>query len=223
MEQNIKSDNQEQNLEFNKIQGFDVLEKLPEDSKMKSYNEEYYSSLSNLKFVSITIPQENKLFYHFEQNPNASVTTTTGQMYVVYKDLKEATLEIKQILGEVEEAIQTIYGGVEECDKVIFDEINPEIRKIERNLQQFLVNQTTENFKLIKEIAILEKEKADLVSKMEMCVAKLDRIEKEIGFKKKNTLYNDNKTLQNAPKNTSVNHTFSSENPKAFGDTVSVK
>ena len=56
MEQNIKSDNQEQNLEFNKIQGFDVLEKLPEDSKMKSYNEEYYSSLSNLKFVSITIP-----------------------------------------------------------------------------------------------------------------------------------------------------------------------
>ena len=109
MEQNIKSDNQEQNLEFNKIQGFDVLEKLPEDSKMKSYNEEYYSSLSNLKFVSITIPQENKLFYHFEQNPNASVTTTTGQMYVVYKDLKEATLEIKQILGEVEEAIQTIY------------------------------------------------------------------------------------------------------------------
>ena len=185
MEQNIKSDNQEQNLEFNKIQGFDVLEKLPEDSKMKSYNEEYYSSLSNLKFVSITIPQENKLFYHFEQNPNASVTTTTGQMYVVYKDLKEATLEIKQILGEVEEAIQTIYGGVEECDKVIFDEINPEIRKIERNLQQFLVNQTTENFKLIKEIAILEKEKADLVSKMEMCMAKLDRIEKEIGFKKK--------------------------------------
>ena len=178
MEQNIKSDNQEQNLEFNKIQGFDVLEKLPEDSKMKSYNEEYYSSLSNLKFVSITIPQENKLFYHFEQNPNASVTTTTGQMYVVYKDLKEATLEIKQILGEVEEAIQTIYGGVEECDKVIFDEINPEIRKIERNLQQFLVNQTTENFKLIKEIAILEKEKADLVSKMEMCMAKLDRIEK---------------------------------------------
>ena len=42
----------------------------------------------------------NKLFYHFEQNPNASVTTTTGQMYVVYKDLQEATQEIKQILGE---------------------------------------------------------------------------------------------------------------------------
>ena len=52
MEQNIKSDNQEQNLEFNKIQGFDVLEKLPEDSKMKSYNEEYYSSLFTYVFTN---------------------------------------------------------------------------------------------------------------------------------------------------------------------------
>ena len=74
-------------IEFNKLQGFDVLEKLPEERAETSYNEQFYSSLSNMKFLSMTIPDENKLFYHFEQNENASVTTTTGQVLKTYEDL----------------------------------------------------------------------------------------------------------------------------------------
>ena len=228
MEQTLKQENvdnisnQDQTLEFNKIQGFDVLEKLPEESKMRSYNEEYYSSLSNLKFISVTIPEENKLFYHFEHNPNASVTTTTGQMYVCIQDLLKATEQIRKIINEVEENIQNINGGVENCDQIIFDEINPQIRDIETKLKKFLVEQKTENFKLIKEIAILQKEKAELVSQIGICSSKLDKIEKEIGSKRKQPFF-PNKTLRNNQYNISANNTYSSENPKAYGDCISVK
>jgi hypothetical protein len=71
-------------IELNKLSGFDVLEKLPEEQMLKSYNEEFYTSLTNYKFVSLTTPPDNRLFYHFEQNENASVSTTTGQLLVHY-------------------------------------------------------------------------------------------------------------------------------------------
>jgi hypothetical protein len=70
-------------LELNKIPGFDILEKLPEEQMLKSYNEEFYSSLSNVKIMSLpVIPDNNRLLYHFEQNENASISTTTGQLLV---------------------------------------------------------------------------------------------------------------------------------------------
>jgi hypothetical protein len=70
-------------IELNKLPGFDILEKLPEEQMLKSYNEEFYSSLSTAKIMSLPIiPENNKLFYHFEQNENASVSTTTGQLLV---------------------------------------------------------------------------------------------------------------------------------------------
>ena len=68
--------------EFNKMPGFDKLEKLPEGQALKSYNEEYYNSLSNFRMINVPIEFDNKLFYHFEQNENASVSTTTGQLLV---------------------------------------------------------------------------------------------------------------------------------------------
>jgi hypothetical protein len=70
-------------LELNKFPGFDILEKLPEEQMLKSYNEEFYATLSTAKIMSLPlIPENNKLFYHFEQNENASVSTTTGQILV---------------------------------------------------------------------------------------------------------------------------------------------
>lgn len=70
-------------IELNKIPGFDILEKLPEEQMLKSYNEEFYNSLSSVKIVSLPmIPEKNKLLYHFEQNENASISTTTGQLLV---------------------------------------------------------------------------------------------------------------------------------------------
>ena len=68
--------------ELNKMQGIDVMNKLAEGHSLKSYNEEYYNSLSNFKMINVPIDSDYKLFYHFEQNENASVSTTTGQLLV---------------------------------------------------------------------------------------------------------------------------------------------
>ena len=65
--------NSSNNIEINKLQGFDVLEQLPKKSFNDNYNQEFYNTLDNLKFLSLSIPDEDKLFYHFEQNENASV------------------------------------------------------------------------------------------------------------------------------------------------------
>jgi hypothetical protein len=70
--------------ELNKMQGIDIMDKLAEGHTLKSYNEEYYNSLSNCRMINVQIDSDNKLFYHFEQNENASVSTTTGQLLVKY-------------------------------------------------------------------------------------------------------------------------------------------
>jgi hypothetical protein len=72
-------------IELNKLQGFDLMEKLPEERMLKSYNEEFYNTLynSNIKVVSLPIIPDNKLFYHYVQNENASVSTSIGQLLVM--------------------------------------------------------------------------------------------------------------------------------------------
>ena len=45
-------DNHYQKLELNKLSGFDILERLPEDQMLRSYNEEFYTSLNNVKIIS---------------------------------------------------------------------------------------------------------------------------------------------------------------------------
>jgi hypothetical protein len=77
--------NQNNKLELNKLSGFDILEKLPEDQMLRSYNEEFYTSLNNVKIISLPVERDfdyDRLFYHFEQNDNASVSTNTYQLLV---------------------------------------------------------------------------------------------------------------------------------------------
>lgn len=74
-------------IELNKLPGFDILERLPEEQMLKSYNEEFYTSLTNAKIISLPLIHDSRLFYHFEQNENASISTTTGQL-IVNKNLK---------------------------------------------------------------------------------------------------------------------------------------
>jgi len=62
----------------------DILEKLPEESMLKSYNEEFYGSLKKDKNLTAPLTDDNKLFYNFEQNINASVSSTTGQLLVKF-------------------------------------------------------------------------------------------------------------------------------------------
>lgn len=188
----MKTDpNQTNKIEFNKLQGFDVLEKLPEERLTSTYNEQFYSSLSNMKFLSMTIPDENKLFYHFEQNENASVTTTTGQILKTYEDLFLENENVKKILRTIKGDITRLFKDYENIDVTIQNELKPEILKMERKLQNYLVEQKTENFKLIKEIAILEKEKAEIQKQIEAALLRLDKLEAEIGVKEKGSTFND--------------------------------
>ena len=182
----MKTDPNETNkIEFNKLQGFDVLEKLPEEKLQSTYNEQFYSSLSNMKFLSMTIPDENKLFYHFETNENASVTTSTGQVLKSFQDLFLENESVKKILRTIKGDISRLFKDYENIDETITSEIKPEILKMEKKLQNYLVEQKTENFKLIKEIAILDKEKAEIQKQIEIALGRLDRLEAEVGLKEK--------------------------------------
>jgi hypothetical protein len=72
MKQNVKTD-------FIKITG---LDNIPEGQPIKSYNEEFYNSLSEIKMINVPIEKDNRLFYQFEHNENASVSTSAGQILV---------------------------------------------------------------------------------------------------------------------------------------------
>lgn len=77
-------------IEFNKLSGYDVMEKLPEDLILKSYNEEFYSTLSQVKIMSLPeIEEKDKFFYNFEQNENAPISTTFGQLLVNLFNLRK--------------------------------------------------------------------------------------------------------------------------------------
>ena len=67
--------------------------------------------------------------------------------------------------------------------------------KIEKSLKKFLVEQKTENFKLIKEIAILQKDKDDLYNQIQICFSRLAKVEKDVGKKCKNLKKNNDKSF----------------------------
>ena len=201
----MKTDPNETNkIEFNKLQGFDVLEKLPEEKLQSTYNEQFYSSLSNMKFLSMTIPDENKLFYHFETNENASVTTSTGQVLKTFQDLFLENESVKKILRTIKGDISRLFKDYENIDETITSEIKPEILKMEKKLQNYLVEQKTENFKLIKEIAILDKEKAEIQKQIEIALGRLDRLEAEVGLKEKGATMVEENTEQFINNNSST-------------------
>jgi hypothetical protein len=74
-------------------------------------------------------------------------------------------------------------------DTNIYNEYRPEISKMKKNLQNVLVDQKTENFKLVKEIALIEKEKLELQMAVYTCLGKLHKLEKEVGVKSKAFTY----------------------------------
>ena len=65
-----------------KLYDLDNLEYLPEKEKLKSYNKEFYKHLEEIKITDIQIEDDKKLFYHFETNINASLTSTVSQISV---------------------------------------------------------------------------------------------------------------------------------------------
>ncbi len=202
--------NNNTNIEFTKLQGFDVLEKLPEEKIIDNYNEQFYSTLSQLKFLSVTVPDEDKLLYHFEENEEASVEATTGQVLQAYIDLFMENLNIKKIFRGIKTEIFEIFGGFENIDTTIIDDLRPEIQKLEKSLQNFLVEQKTENFRFIKEIAILQKEKEEIQKEIEASLLRLEKLENEIGVKsaKTHSVKSEEKTVKPTQRNENRHRSF---------------
>ena len=205
---------EEPNFEMKNIPGFDVLDNIQEEQKMKSYNDEFYNTLSNLKFLSLTIPNENQLFYHFEKNNNASITSTTGQIFVTVNELKQENINLKKIIEEVQGNIEVLKQLVESAGNEASGDIHNEIINLEKKLQLFIVESKTEKFKLIKELAILKKEKNEIYSQIQAAFARVEKLEKELGKNKKRL----NKLGININKN-NVNNDKTFMETKSFNNT----
>ena len=178
---NTKNNN---NIEFNKLQGFDVLEKLPGKNFNDTYNQEFYNTLDNLKFLSLSAPDEDKLFYHFEQNENASVSANAGQVLKSFTELFMNKMTVRKILRQCKKEFKEMKVDFDNIEPSLTEEIRSEIIKLEKRLQSFLVEQKTETIRLIKEIANLQKEKDALKGEIEACYERLYNLEKEIGTNK---------------------------------------
>ena len=171
-------------IEFNKLQGFDVLEKLPQKNFTDTYNQEFYNTLDNLKFLSLSAPDEDKLFYHFEQNENASISANAGQVLKSFMELFMNKMTIRKILRQCKKEFKEMKVDFDNIEPTLTEEIRSEIIKMEKRLQTFLVVQKTETIRLIKEIVNLQKEKDALKDEIEACYERLYNLEKEIGTNK---------------------------------------
>lgn len=92
---------------------------------------------------------------------------------------------MKIIILKLKEEVASIKQEISVADKNIDKDFRPQIQRMKNSLQERLINQKTENFKLIKEIAILEKEKSDIQGVIYTLLGKLHRLEREIGVKSK--------------------------------------
>ena len=206
---------EDKNLEMKNMPGFDVLDTIQEEQKYKSYNDEFYNTLSQLKFLSLTIPPENHLFYHFEKNNNASITSTTGQIFVTVNELKQENTNLQKVIEEIQENIQNLKKNVENIQEDSTGDIYFEIKNLEKKLQVFIVETKTETFKLIKEVATLKKDKNEIFAQIQNAFSRVEKLEKELGKNKKRL----NKLSMNINKNNANNDKTFLET-KSFNNTL---
>ena len=206
---------EDKNLEMKNMPGFDVLDTIQEEQKYKSYNDEFYNTLSQLKFLSLTIPPENHLFYHFEKNNNASITSTTGQIFVTVNELKQENTNLQKVIEEIKENIENLKKNVENIQEDSTGDIYSEIKNLEKKLQVFIVETKTETFKLIKEVATLKKDKNEIFAQIQNAFSRVEKLEKELGKNKKRL----NKLSMNINKN-NVNNDKTFLETKSFNNTL---
>ena len=214
-QKNTEPKNNEIPVEFKNIPGFDVLDEMPEEGKMKSYNDEFYNTLSGLKFLSVTIPPDDKLFYHFEENKNASITSTTGQIFVTINEIKEENINLAKIITEIQEKVSDLRQQAEGITEDSIGNVRQEIKNLESKLQLFIVENKTETFKLIKEVASLKKEKSELSNQIKLSFERVEKLEKALGKNKKKL----NKLNMNVNKQ-NVNNDKTFMETKSFNNTL---
>lgn len=160
-----------------------------EEKMLKSYNEEFYTSLKTTKFIEKPLPQDDKLFYHFEQNENASVSTTTGQLLSTYDELVATNESIKKSMIGLHKDIADLKKDLAIFDKDINDQYAPEIQSLVKALNNYVITQKEENLKIKKEISLLEKEKSEIQIAIYNALGYLYQLERKVGIKAKTYTY----------------------------------
>ena len=93
-------------------------------------------------------------------------------------------MTIRKTLRQCKKEFKAMKFDFDNIEPNITEEIRSEIIKMEKRLQNFLVEQKTETIRLIKEIANLQKEKESLKNEIEDCFERLNKLEKIIGTNK---------------------------------------
>ena len=116
-----QSKNATNSIEFNKLQGFDVLEKLPPKNFNDTYNQEFYGTLENLKYLSLSVPDEDKLFYHFEQKPTlteeirSEIIKMEKRLQTFLVEQKTETIRLLKEIANLQKEKDALKGEIESC------------------------------------------------------------------------------------------------------------
>jgi hypothetical protein len=107
-------------------------------------------------------------------------------------------LDIIKHINKLRNEIKLLRGDVEVVDKYIYREFHPETVKMKTNLHNFVMEQKTENFKLTKEIAIVDKEKSEIQHEIYILLHRINKVEKDVGVRSKAfTYFFDQSLLEN--------------------------
>jgi septal ring factor EnvC (AmiA/AmiB activator) len=166
-----------------------------EESMLKSYNETFYTSLKSIQFLSNPLPKEEKLVYKFEQNDNAPVSSTIGQLESMLDELLLTNKKIKENMKDLNKEIKDLKDQVKNVDDDNMEVYRPEVEKLKSVLNEFIENQKLENERLNEEIILLEKEKDEIQQSIYDALGYLHKLEKQVGIKSKTYTYYYDQTL----------------------------
>jgi len=166
-----------------------------EESMLKSYNETFYTSLKSIQFLSNPLPKEEKLVYKFEQNDNAPVSSTIGQLESMLDELLLTNKKIKENMKDLSKEIKDLKDQVKTVDDDNLEVYRPEVEKLKNVLNEFMENQKLENERLNEEINLLEKEKIEIQQSIYDALGYLHKLEKQVGIKSKTYTYYYDQTL----------------------------
>lgn len=167
------------------------------DSKEKyeefqSYNEEFYQTIKSNYLPPISTSKEDKkLFYNFEQNNNASVSSSTGQLIQSLEDAKNCKNEYIEIFKRLQSEIKSQKKELEVLEEIRVDFME-DIDFLKNSMSNFINEQKKENFRLQREVHTIEKENVDIQNNIYYYLGRLNALEKEVGLKSKGyTYYNE--------------------------------
>ena len=166
-----------------------------EESMLKSYNETFYTSLKSIQFLSNPLQKEEKLVYKFEQNDNAPVSSTIGQLESMLDELLLTNEKIKENMKDLSKEIKDLKEQVQNVDDDNLEVYRPEVEKLKNVLNEFMENQKLENERLNEEINLLEKEKVEIQQSIYDALGYLHKLEKQVGIKSKTYTYYYDQTL----------------------------